>query len=107
MGLVILANACWYTGSIVAVSINRHEKMATIYLIGSILALVLLLFLGKHYGLSGIAESLLAIDVHMTLFVLRQSIALTHDKLLAVILPVALFPINGIKNLKKKSHGVY
>ena len=78
-----------------------------LYLTGSILALGLSLFLGKHYGLSGIAESLLAIDVLMTLFVLRQSIALTHDKLLAVILAVVLFPFNGLKMLKKKSNGIY
>ena len=107
LGLVILANSFWYTSGIVATSINKHEKIAMLYLTGSILALGLSLFLGKHYGLSGIAESLLAIDVLMTLFVLRQSIALTHDKLLAVILAVVLFPFNGLKMLKKKSNGIY
>ena len=106
LGLVILANAFWFTSSIVAVSINQHEKMAIVYLIASSLALALSLFLGKVYALTGIAASLLAIDVLMAIFVLRQSIVLTHDSLMPVIFSVFTFPVKGLKMLKNKTQGV-
>jgi O-antigen/teichoic acid export membrane protein len=100
--LVTLANAFWYASSIISVSTNRHEKKAVMYVISSILALVLSFPLGIQYGLSGIAVSLLLIDVAMPAFVLRQSITMTNDTLLNFIYSVFVFPVNLLNIVKQK-----
>lgn len=102
LGSVVLANSLWFTSSVVSASSNRHENIALIYMTGSIIALGLSIPLGVQYGLSGIAVSLLVIDVAMTYFVLQQSITMTNDTLRQVVYSVFVFPANLLQIAKQR-----
>lgn len=76
---VIFANSLWYTSSVVMLAMNRHQQMALIYLIGTGLSLLLAVALIPIFGLDGAALGLLAIDVAMSVYVVRNSLKLLND----------------------------
>lgn len=101
LGLVILANSLWYTSSVVAASSNRHEKIALIYMVGSIISLGLAFVLGGTLGLFGITISLLVIDLVMIYFVLQKSMELTNDSPTTFIVSIIEFPANLFNIVRK------
>lgn len=90
--LVVIANSTWYTSSVVLVAINKHEGMALVYLIGTIIGLFLSIVLCRMIGLNGVAISLLAIDIGMMFFVVRNSVLILNDDLRGFVSHVLRFP---------------
>jgi O-antigen/teichoic acid export membrane protein len=72
--LVIVANSFWYTSSVVTIASNTHERVAAFYLAGTAASLVVARLLMPHFGISGAAMALLAIDVIVGWYVLSQSL---------------------------------
>jgi O-antigen/teichoic acid export membrane protein len=72
--LVIIANSFWYTSSVVTVASNTHERVAAVYLAGTLISLVLARLLMPSFGISGAAMALLAIDVIVGWYVLSSSL---------------------------------
>jgi O-antigen/teichoic acid export membrane protein len=72
--LVIIANSFWYTSSVVTVASNTHERVAAVFFTGTAASLVIARLLMPHFGLSGAAMALLAIDVIVGWYVLGRSL---------------------------------
>jgi O-antigen/teichoic acid export membrane protein len=72
--LVIIANSFWYISSVVTVASNTHERVAAVYLGGTLASLVLARLLMPSFGISGAAMALLAIDVVVGWYVLSSSL---------------------------------
>jgi O-antigen/teichoic acid export membrane protein len=71
--LVILANSFWYTSSVVTVASNTHERVAAVYLVGTLASLFIARWLMPYFGISGAAIALLAIDIVVGWYVLSRS----------------------------------
>ena len=72
--LVIIANSFWYTSSVVTIASNTHERVAVVFLIGTAASLAIARLLMPHFGLSGAAMALLAIDIIVGWYVLGRSL---------------------------------
>jgi O-antigen/teichoic acid export membrane protein len=83
--VVVVANSIWLTSSVVLVSINRHIKMALVYLIATALSLVLAYIFSERYGLVGAAGGLLIIDALMVIYTVPSSIRILNDSLSAFV----------------------
>lgn len=77
---VIIANSLWYASLAVSLAINRHQRMALYYITGTGLSLLLATWLMPMWGLNGAAFALLTIDLAMSLYVIRNSLALLQDR---------------------------
>lgn len=75
----VLANALWFTSSIVPISCNRHERQSAVYLIATTASLPTAYMLMYWMGLPGVGVSLLLTDVCMIAYVLTKSLAILHD----------------------------
>ncbi len=78
--VVIVANSFWYTSSVVTIASNTHQRVAGFYLLGTVSSLGLAHLLMPHFGMSGAAMSLLAIDLIVGWYVLTQSLARLREK---------------------------
>lgn len=83
--IVIVANSLWYTSSMVPMAINRHQRTALWYLLGTGMSLLLAIWMLPHWGLVGAGSALLVVDLVMILHVLPQSLALVQDRFLEFI----------------------
>lgn len=92
MMAVIFANSFWYTSSVVHVAVNRHQKLAVLYLLGSGTSLLLAIWLLPILGLNGAAIALLAVDCFMVLYVVKKSVFLTKDTMPAFLHIIAIPP---------------
>lgn len=96
---VIVTNSFWYTSSIVPIAINQHRRMALRYLISTSLAVLLARWLTVQFGLNGAAVALLSVDVLMSLYVVKTSLALLHDNfasfLTSLFVPPTVFRYNN------------
>ncbi len=72
--LVIIANSFWYTSSVVTIASNTHERVAAVYLAGTVASLLIARLLMPMFGISGAAMALLAIDVIVGWYVLSSSL---------------------------------
>ena len=93
--LVMLANSVWYTLSAGLIATNHHSRLATLYLGGTLVALVVSVPLSRAFGLTGAALSLLVIDVALTVYVFRASARLLGDtptRLLRSVLDLSRSP---------------
>jgi O-antigen/teichoic acid export membrane protein len=79
--LVIVANAFWYTSSVVPLAANRHEKLALFYLFGSAGSLGLAYLFESHFGLPGAALALLFFESVTGVYTLRRSLEILSDSL--------------------------
>ncbi len=77
---VIVANSLWYTSSVVLAAINKHQHMALYYATGTSLSLMLAWVLIPTLGLNGAALALLSIDMFMSFYVVKNSLALLNDE---------------------------
>jgi O-antigen/teichoic acid export membrane protein len=72
--LVIVANSFWYTSSVVTIASNTHERVAAVYLAGTIASLLIARLLMPSFGISGAAMALLAIDIIVGWYVISSSL---------------------------------
>ena len=79
--IVGICNSFWSTSYIVLLSVNRHQKLAAVYVAATGLALALGAILSKIMGLNGAALALLVIDMFMTSYVVVRSLNLLGDNL--------------------------
>lgn len=77
--VVSISNSFWSTSYIVLLAVNRHQKLAVVYVTATALSLLLAHLLILKIGLGGAALSLLTIDIFMTAFVVARSLALLQD----------------------------
>ncbi|MDR3413049.1 MAG: hypothetical protein P4L87_19200, partial [Formivibrio sp.] len=77
----VLANAFWYSSSIVSIACNRHERQAVVYVLLTALSLPAAWLLMPRFYLSGAGISLLLVDLCMICYVLHHSLELLHDSL--------------------------
>jgi Membrane protein involved in the export of O-antigen and teichoic acid len=75
----VLANALWFTSSIVPISCNRHERQSLIYVIATAASLPIAYLLMSWIGLTGAGIGLLIADICMIAYVLTNSLAMLHD----------------------------
>jgi O-antigen/teichoic acid export membrane protein len=78
--LGIVANSFWYTSSVVTIASNTHQRVAALYLAGTAGSLILARYLMPHFGISGAAMSLLAIDILLGWYVVRMSLTKLGDR---------------------------
>ena len=100
---VVLANSAWSTSSVVSLSVNRHQKIALTYLIGTTGALVLAVGLGQIGGLRGVAAALFVIDTAMLYPVLKGSMNLTEDKVSDFVRWVVIAPHRSFESALRRS----
>lgn len=97
--LVVIANSLWSTSYVVLLAVNRHQKLAAVYVAATSFSLGLAYVLTPLLGLHGTALSLLIIDLFMTSYVVVRSLALVQDTLPAfvrfVLTPPFLKPPRG------------
>lgn len=96
--LEVLANAFWFTSSVVSMACNRHERQAMVYLLATALSLPLAYILIPWLGLKGAAISLLMVDLCMIGYVLGHSLALLHDNLAEFAFALVRAPSLGAGN---------
>jgi O-antigen/teichoic acid export membrane protein len=75
----VLANALWFTSSIVPISCNRHERQSIIYVLSTASSLPIAYLLLRWIGLPGAGVSLLVADICMIAYVLTNSLTILHD----------------------------
>jgi O-antigen/teichoic acid export membrane protein len=78
------------------VAVNRFEKIAVAYLVGTVGALALSVGLGQLWGLEAVAASLFVIDLAMSYLVVRQSLELTEDRMSDLVHWFATAPCKSI-----------
>jgi O-antigen/teichoic acid export membrane protein len=92
----VLANALWFTSSIVPIAWNRHQRQALVYVSATLASLPIAYFLMKWIGLPGAGISLLMVDLCMIGYVLTGSLRLLHDKLNDFVLALFRPPTLGV-----------
>jgi O-antigen/teichoic acid export membrane protein len=94
--VVGLCNSLWSTSYVVLISVNRHQRLAAVYVAATALSMALGYVLIPLLGLPGAALSLLVIDVFMSFYVVSRSLELVQDHLgdflKAVLMPPFLKP---------------
>lgn len=92
--LGVLCNSIWSVASIALAATNRHRRMAIVFLVGTVAALVVAVPLTATLGVLGAALALLAIDVAMVGYVLRAALAVIDDAPTTFLR--AMFDVRGI-----------
>lgn len=75
----VLANAFWYTSSVVPIACNRHQRQGTAYAVSTAASLPAAYFLMLWLGLPGAGIALILMDFCMIAYVLPDSLALLED----------------------------
>jgi O-antigen/teichoic acid export membrane protein len=76
----VLLRACWWTSSVIPLSMNRHVGVAQVYILVSLAALALAWSLSLPLGILGIAVAVAAIDLIMACIVVPISLKLLDDQ---------------------------
>ena len=79
--VVVAFYALWSTSSMVMYATNQHQRLAAVYLGGTIATVMLTFLLARPYGLYGAAASLLLSELVMNLYVLPATLRIAHDTL--------------------------
>jgi O-antigen/teichoic acid export membrane protein len=90
--VVVVAYSLWSTSSTLMAAINKHQRLATWYILATSATCVLCFFLAKRYGLYGAALSLLLSELVMNVYVLPASLKIADDTLPAFLASMASFP---------------
>lgn len=90
--LVVVFYSLWATSSTLVAAINLHQKLAAWYLAGTSITVVLTYLLARRYGLYGAAASLLVSELVMNIYVLPESLRLSHDTLPAFLASLLHYP---------------
>ena len=73
--------ALWSTSSTLAAAINQHQRLATWYVAGTGVTVLFTYVLARYYGLYGAAASLVISELIMNIYVLPNSLRISHDTL--------------------------
>ncbi len=90
--LVVVFYSLWATSSTLVAAINKHQRLAAWYLAGTTITVVLTYLLARRYGLYGAAASLLVSELVMNLYVLPESLRLSHDTFPAFFASLLHYP---------------
>lgn len=90
--LVVVFYSLWATSSTLVAAINKHQKLAAWYLAGTSITVVLTYLFARRSGLYGAAASLLVSELIMNLYVLPESLRLSHDTLPAFLSSLLHYP---------------
>ncbi len=97
-----IADTVWSTSYAVPLAINKHQKMAGIYVGSTTISLAAACVLASVAGLHGAALSLLIVSVIMNIYVLRLSLSLVNDSIAGFTKSVCRPPIKETQRLFKK-----
>jgi O-antigen/teichoic acid export membrane protein len=75
-----LPNSLWLTSLNLAYATNRHERLATMYVVANVIMLLSALAVAAHYHLVGVALVLLLGEIGIAVFVLRTSLKSLDEK---------------------------
>jgi O-antigen/teichoic acid export membrane protein len=76
---VIVVNSLWNTSSVVSLACNAHQRIAGVYLAGTLLSLPVSYLLIPHFGLLGPALTLVAVEFVIAPYVLKISLSILHE----------------------------
>lgn len=77
----LMANALWYTSSMIPIAINRHEKMTIFYLVVTSILLLTSFWIIPMMKLNGAALVSLCIHLLMSYYVIRLALSLLDEQL--------------------------
>jgi len=87
-----LIRTIWYTSYVVPMSRNLHHRTASLYLAGTVVSLVVAVFVTPVYGLSGAVVSLAVSDVMMSFYVPIVALSMTNDTAIDFLMSF-VFPV--------------
>jgi O-antigen/teichoic acid export membrane protein len=90
--LVVVLYTLWSTSSALLTSINRHQKMAAYYIVGTTLNCILCYFFARAWGLYGAATSLLASEIVMNFYVVPACLRIANDTFPSFIVSLLHYP---------------
>ncbi len=90
--LVVVVYSLWSTSSTLVAAINKHQKLAAYYLFATSITVVLTYVLAKYYGLYAAAASLLVSELIMNVYVLPESLRISHDTFSAFMASMLHYP---------------
>jgi O-antigen/teichoic acid export membrane protein len=96
--IVIVCEALWNTLSAVILATNQHRRMATAYILGTGLALIVATVLTSHIGLIGGPLALLATDVFMIVYVVPSALHIVRESPRRFV-----WALGDIRGIKKES----
>lgn len=91
--LVVVCNSFWSTSYVTLIAVNRHQKLAVIYVVATAISLGIALALAYFWGMPGAALGLLVIDAFMISYVVPRSLELVQDTPLGFIRAVLAPPL--------------
>lgn len=100
--LVAISDSLWSTSYVVPMAINKHQKMAVVYVAATSSCLILAWGLTQTIGLYGAAAALLAIAAAMNVYVLKLSLQLLHDNIFDFARCVLRPPSKELQRLAQK-----
>jgi O-antigen/teichoic acid export membrane protein len=103
----VLFYAGWSTSSTLIMAINRHQVLATYYLCGTAVTVVVTFLAAKYSGLVAAACSLILSELIMNAYVLPTSLRLAEDTWSGFLrgmlqFPEALRPANLIRRIRRE-----
>ena len=90
--LVVVIYSLWSTSSTLATAINKHQRLAAWYIVGTGVTVIFTYMLARRYGLYGAAASLVVSEVIMNIYVLPNSLRTTHDTFPAFVASLLHYP---------------
>jgi O-antigen/teichoic acid export membrane protein len=89
---VVLLRITWETSAIVSVSWNKHQRIATMYVLTTLASVLLASATISQLGLVGAAASLALADLVLSCFVIRKSLRLVDDSFSSFVGSVLRLP---------------
>jgi O-antigen/teichoic acid export membrane protein len=77
--LVVVVFSLWSTSMTLVQATNRHERLAAVYCLATGITCIATYFAARYVGLYGAAFSLLLSELIMNIYVLPESIKISHD----------------------------
>ena len=90
--LVVVFYALWSTSSTLLTAINRHQRLAGVYLFATGITCAICYAAARQYGLYGAAASLLVSEAVMTVYVLPASLRIADDQFGEFVASMAEWP---------------
>ena len=79
--VVGMCNSFWSTSYIVLIAVNRHQRLALVYVAATATSMAFGYVLTRIIGIHGAALALLVIDIFMSFYVVSRSLELVEDDL--------------------------
>lgn len=89
---VVVVYSFWSTSSLLPTATNQHQRLAVWYTIATALTVILTFYMARWKGLYGAAASLVLSEVLMNLYVLPNSLRLSHDTFRGFLASMGQYP---------------